>query len=160
MIWDTIGMVASFLVASYLLRRNVHRSLSLHSDVEKGLPDDQVPAYSPSLLANGLSSRDSSPPKRHIENASPRTLGRFFTLHRELSPGKHPSLPKQKEGLKRVKREPRLRRARQYCCKCSRFRKYLSDKLCTCGHKRCEGCFKGRQQSAREVDVYPPADCN
>jgi hypothetical protein len=120
----------------------------------------QVPAYPPSHSSpKDLSSRASYPPlpNHYIENASPQTPARrrFFTLYQELFPGEHPSLLKQKEGLERVIREPRLWRARQYCCKCSGFRKYHSDKICTCGHERCEGCFKKRPKFASQPAFIP-----
>ncbi|KAG9231496.1 hypothetical protein BJ875DRAFT_486948 [Amylocarpus encephaloides] len=77
-ICNIIRLLASFLVVPYLPRRSVRPSLSthgaLHSDVEKGLPDDQAPACSLSRSsAKDGSFRASYPPlpNHHIENASP-----------------------------------------------------------------------------------------
>jgi hypothetical protein len=56
---------------------------------------------------------------------------------------------KRREGLKRIFREPRFRRKTQYCCKCSRRRKYNSTQYCTCNHRRCDVC-KGLLKTTEE----------
>jgi hypothetical protein len=49
----------------------------------------------------------------------------------------------------RIERPVRVRRKAQYCCSCSRRRKYDSEQFCTCGHERCKGCKKGIRKTTQ-----------